>query len=162
MNYNGPTIRAIARCLGLTREIVHEILLWCTRVHRYALAVACGLGHKPLKHVGVFQQLLLDYTQVGNTSGLNWIGNKHWSGREPDVAFSRDDLVLVQWFASNRWITITDSWMLMAWTFGATKCATWMREILTRCRINKHLLKLDFTQPYSHGQVVACYTITEY
>jgi hypothetical protein len=163
MDYNTPTIRAIARCLDMPREVVYLILLWCTRWQRYTLAVACGLNHN-VTQLGVQdigRPLLADYARAGNTCGLNWIGIKYLSMTELEIPVCQDDLVTVQWLVAHNWINITDGWMTYTWGVGAIKCANWMREQLLRNVRNAHLHDIDFTQPYCSKQIRMCYSIDD-
>lgn len=149
MNYNTPTVRAIARCLGIPREHVYHILQHCAQWYRYVLAVACGLPHKPhMVHVGILQQLSMDFAAHGNVSGFEWVTEQYRHELEPRVVIDRDDVIALQWLVKHKWMYVSGPWTMFAWKAGAIECANWLREQMTKHGSNSHLYALDFSQPY--------------
>lgn len=150
--YTSHTIRALARCFNLPREIVWMITNRLHEPDMFLLAHACMrtcVFAFTRKFYQIMRVVAIEFAEIGHMPGLQWLDSVGYqTPHAADFVINRDNVTLLAWLVEHKWITVSDRWMRNAWEEGSIKCAEWIRSQLTSSGLNQHLLLLDFSKHY--------------
>jgi hypothetical protein len=151
--YTSHTIRALARCFNVSREMMYQIANYLKPQDMFLLVHACcTFTYIPStrKLSETVHDVAIEFAETGHLPGLQWLDSAGYqSPHAADFVIIHDDVPALKWLVEHKWITISDRWMLNAWDYGSIKCAEWLRSELTSSGLNQHLLLLDFSTPCS-------------